>query len=83
MDNRLLILQSMRAMITFSLHYDHPSRDALLVMITEIWWPRNHREVLDQARLCEQCLQSGKKLKCMLKQSQIGEIMEVKNKTEK
>ena len=49
----------------------------MLGMITHIWWPRVHREVLDQARLCEQCLQSGKNLKCMLKQSQIGKITEV------
>ena len=76
MDNRLVIPQSMRAMIMCSLHYGHPDRDAMLGTITDIWWPRIHREVLDQARLCEQCLQSGKKLKCMLKQGQIGYITE-------
>ena len=48
-----------------------------LRMITDIWWPQIHREVLDQARLCEQGLQSGKNLKCMLKQGQIGKITEV------
>ena len=77
MDNRLVIPQSMRAMIMCSLHYGHPGRDAMLGNIVDIWWPLIHREVLDQARLCEQCLQSGKKLKCMLKQSQIGKITEV------
>ena len=66
----------MRAMIMCSLHYGHPGRHAMLGMITDIWWPRIHREVLDKARLCEQCLQSGKNLKCMSKQGQIGKITE-------
>ena len=59
MDNRLVINQSLRAMITCSLHYGHPGRDAMLAMMADIWWPRTHREVIDQARLCEQGLQSG------------------------
>ena len=82
MDKRLVTPQSMRAMIMCSLHYGHPGRDAMLRMITDIWWPRIHREVLDQARLCEQCLQSGRNLKCMLKQSQIGKITEGNEKNQ-
>ena len=73
----------MRAMIICSLHYGHPGRDALLGMITDIWWHRLPREVLDQARLCEQCLQAGKNLKCMFKQSQIGKITEVNEQNKK
>ena len=65
MDIRLIIPQSMKAMIMCSLHHGHLGRDAMLGMITDIWRPRIHREVLDQSRLCEQCLQSGKNLKCM------------------
>ena len=41
-DNRLVILQAMRAMIMCSLRYGHPGRDAMLAMIEEIWWPRIH-----------------------------------------
>ena len=81
-DNRLVILQAMRAMIMCSLHYGHPGRDALLALIEDIWWPRIHREVIDQARLGEQCLQSGKKLKYMLKQKQIGKLPDVKELNE-
>ena len=47
MDNRLVIPNSMRAMIMCSLHYGHPGRDAMLAMIGDIWWPRIHREVID------------------------------------
>ena len=82
MDNRLVIPQSMRSMIMCSLHYGHPGRDAMLAMIEDTWWPRIHREVIDQARFCEQCLESVKKLKYMLKQKQIGKLPEAKEQNE-
>ena len=63
MDNGLVIPQAMKPKIMCSLHYGHPGWDAMLAMIEDIWWPRIYREVIDQARLCEQCLQSGKNLK--------------------
>ena len=69
MDNRLVISQSMRSMIMCSLHYGHPGRDSMLAMIEDIWWSRINREIIDQARLCEQCLESGKNLKCILGQN--------------
>ena len=81
-DNRLVIPQAMRAMIMCSLHYGHPGRDAMLSMIEDIWWPRIHREVIDQARLCEQCLQSGKNLKNMLTQKQVGKLPDVTESNE-
>ena len=83
MDNRLVIPSSMRAMIMCSLHYGHTGRDAMLAMIGDIWWPRIHREVIDQARLCEQCLQSGKNLKSIQSQKIIGKFPpEVKKQNE-
>ena len=82
MDNILVIPQAMRPMIMCSLHYGHPGRDAMLAMIEDIWWPRFHREVIDQARLCEQCLQSGKNLKYILKQKQEGKLPEAKEQND-
>ena len=76
MDNRLIIPQSLRQIIMCSLHYGHPGRDSMLSMIADILWPRIHREVVDQARLCNQCLQSGKILKCILTQKQVGKLSE-------
>ena len=73
MDNRLVIPQSLRPMIMCSLHYSIPGRDSMLSMIADIWWPRIHREVVDQSRLCDQCLQSGKNLKCMISQNQVNQ----------
>ena len=69
MDNRLVIPQSMKQMMMCSLHYGHPGRDAMLSMVADIWWRRIHREVIDQARLCEHCLQAGKNIKCVISQT--------------
>ena len=82
MDNRLVIPQSMRPMIMCSLHYGHPGRDSMLAMVEDIWWPRIHREIIDQARPCEQCLESGKNLKCIPRQKQIGKLPEVEQQNE-
>ena len=82
MDNRLVIPQAMRAMIMCSLQYGQPGRDDMLGMVPAKWWPKIHREVIDQARLCEQCLQAGKNLKCILKQKQVGKLPEVKERIE-
>ena len=53
-------------------------------MKQDILWSRFHQEVVDQvvAFLCEQCLQSGKSLKYMLRQNQIGKITEAKEENE-
>ena len=82
MDNRLGFPQSMRAMIMCSLRYGHPGRDAMLLMVGDIWWPRIHREVIDQERLCEQCLQSGKNLNCIQSRKETGKIYKTKEQNE-
>ena len=35
----------------------------MLAMIEDIWWPRIHREMIEQTRFYEQFLESGKNLK--------------------
>ena len=54
MVNCHVLPHAMRAMIMCSLYYGHPGRDALLGMISEIWWPKIHRKLVEQARLREQ-----------------------------
>ena len=82
MDNRLVIPQSMRAKTMCSLHYGHPGRDAMLSMVGDIWWPRIHREVIYQARLCDQCLEAGKNLICIQSQKELGKISKTKQQNE-
>ena len=81
MDKRLVIPQSMRAMIMCSLHYGHPGRDAMLSMITDIWWLRIHGEVIDQARLCNNA-SSDENSKCILKQTQTEKLPEANEQNE-
>ena len=54
----------------------------MLSMVADIWWPRIHREVIDQARLCEHCLQAGKNLKCVISQTANGKIPVAKEQNE-
>ena len=53
----------------------------MLAMTEDIWWRRIHREVIDQARVREQCLESGKDLKHMFQQNK-GKKPEAKEQNE-
>ena len=81
-DNRLDNPHAMPAMIMCFLNYGHPGRDAMLGVISDIWRPNIHREVVGQVRLCEQCLLTGKNLKCVLEQKQIGKLLATEEKNE-
>ena len=74
MDQRLLIPANLRSSIMSSILYGHPGRDTMLRYVADIWWPKIHRKVINTAKCCEQCSNSGKNVKPLLKQSQFGEI---------
>ena len=78
MDERIVIPKTLRPIIMRSLHYTHPGRDAMLATISYVWWPRLHREVVTIARECPQCKESGKDIKTILSQKQIGKLPESK-----
>ena len=61
-------------MIMRSLHYGYPRRDSMLATLSNVWWPRLHREVVAIARSCPQCRESGKNIKTTLTQKQIGKL---------
>ena len=50
MDERLVIPKKLRPIIMRSLHYGHPGRDVMLATVSNVWWPRLHREVIAIAR---------------------------------
>ena len=67
-----------------SLPYGHPGRDAMLSIVSDIWWPRiGDRDVIDQARLCEQCLESGNNIKGIQSQGKTGNIPRTKEQIRK
>ena len=51
-------------------------------MISDIWWPRIHREVIDHAKLCGKYLESNKNKKCVLSQKQFQKIAETSQQKE-
>ena len=67
-DERLVIPQSLRKSLLSAIHYGHPGRDAMLRNVSDIWWPRIHRDVVNTARCCAKCREAGKNLKTILKQ---------------
>ena len=74
MDERSVVPKVLRPIIFRTLHYGHPGRDSMLSTVSNVWWPRLHREVVRIARTCPQCQTVGKKIKPLLKQNQVGEL---------
>ena len=70
-DERLVIPQNLKKSILNAVHYGHPGRDAMLRTVSEIWWPNIHRDVVNTARMCEQCKDAGKNIKTLKRQSDL------------
>ena len=74
MDERLVIPKNLRTIIIHSLHYGHPGRDSMMATVSNVWWPRLHREVVSLARTCKQCQQTGKNIKPLLRKNPVGNL---------
>ena len=74
MDERLVVPKELRPFFLRSLHYGHLGRDIKLSTVSNLWWPRLHREVVGIANLCHQCQIAGKNIKTILNQKQVGEL---------
>ena len=59
-----------------SLHYEHPGCDSMLATVSNVWWPRLHREVVAIALTCKKCSESGKNIKTLLIQKLVGKPRE-------
>ena len=40
----------------------------------DVWWPRIHREIVEKAKSCQQCCQSGKNIKSLQSQNEFGKL---------
>ena len=74
MHERLVVPEVLRAISLRSLHYGHPGRDSMLSTVSNVWWPRLHREVVGIAKSSTQSQTAGKNIKTILKQKQVGEL---------
>ena len=72
MDEKLVFPKVLRPIILRSLLYGHPGRDTMPATVSNVWWPRLHREVVGIAQPCQQCETAGKNNKPVLGQSQEG-----------
>ena len=73
-ENRLLIPKDLRIAVINSLHKGHPGRDAMLASVDEVWLPQIHRQIVAQAKTCQNCQRAGKNLKTLKNQKQFGKI---------
>ena len=74
MEERLVIPKDMRDNMLSAIHFGHAGRDAMLCETANVWWPRIHREIVEKAKSCQQCSQSGKNLKCLQSQNKFGKM---------
>ena len=74
MEEHLVIPKALRQVSIRSLHYGHPGRDTMLETVSNVWWPRLHREVVNLAKTCPQCQTAGKNIKPLLTQKQFGKL---------
>ena len=63
MDQRFVIPKDMRENLLRAIHFGHAGRDAMLREAAYFWWPRIHREIVEKAQNCTECLKAGKILK--------------------
>ena len=77
MDERLVIPKLLRPIIMRSMHYGHPGHESMLATVSNVWWPRLHREVVGIARACQQCQVAGKNIKPLLTQNQIRKLPKI------
>ena len=82
MDQRLVIPKDMRENLLCAIHFGHAGRDAMLKEAADVWWPRIHREIIEKARKCPECLKAGKNLKCNKSQSEFGKLPETNEPNE-
>ena len=73
-DHRLVIPKDMRENMIRAIHFGHAERDAMLREASDVWWPRIHRQIVKKARNCNECRLTGKNLKCMKAQNEIGKL---------
>ena len=74
LDDRLIIPKVIQTPIKNSLHWGHAGRDRMLCQITDIWWPRIHRDITILTKSCPECQNAGKSIKPLSKQKQFGKI---------
>ena len=64
-DNRIAVPSDLRQAVLTHLHLDHPGQIAMIDAASYLWWPRMHRQIIEKAEKCDDCIQTGKNLKSL------------------
>ena len=81
-ENRLVIPRDMRQAVLNNIHSGHPSREAMLGSVDEVWWPQIHRQIVAYAKTGKSCQNAGKKIKVIKRQSEFETIQKAKQVNE-
>ena len=57
-----------------AIHFGHAGRYAMLRGAADVWWPRIHREGVEKANICPECIKTGKSIKCLKSQNEFGTL---------
>ena len=65
-----------------AIHFGHAGGDAMLREAADVWWNRKHREIVEKANNCPECIRAGKNIKCLKSQKEFGTLPKVEKQKE-
>ena len=63
LDECGVLPKDMRDNMLTAIHFGHTGRDAVLREAANVWWPRNHREIVEKANNYPECIRACKSIK--------------------
>ena len=69
-DNKIIILKSLRYAAVNALHFGHPGIKKLCSDATVFWWPNMREDIVKKSKICSACPNGGKNLKFQIPQTE-------------
>ena len=83
MNERLVVPKIKRPVSKSSFQCGHPGKKSMLATVSNVWWPKVHREVVAIAKNCPRCSEAGKNTKNVLCQKLDGKLPTAQKTTKK
>ena len=82
MDDKLVIPNSLTTAINNRIHYYHHGKSNRFQAAKDIWYPYIYRSIASMVENCTECTESGKNLKKLISNQDMGQIIEPKEPKE-
>ena len=73
-DERLVNPKNMRENMLNAMNFGHAGRDAMLREVADVWWPRNHSEIVDKANNYPEFSRGYKNVKFLKAENEYGKL---------